>query len=480
MSERENPLFGLSQRLPPSNLPAEQALLGAIMANNRAFERVSEFLEPHHFADAIHGRIFEAIQRRITAGQIADAVTLKTEFDNSGILSDVGGAAYLAQLLASMVSIINAGDYGRTIHDAWLRRQLIDIGESAINAAFGADPEVAGEDAVSEAIEQLLSLSEERLSGAGGDMMAAIDAVLNDATAAAVGKKPGGLATGIPTLDAMWRGLVDGNLDILGARPGGGKTALGMQILRHVAEGLRDGEHVQMFSLEMNREKLALRLLSDETGISADDIRQGLIDGDRAELLLAARARLRALPIRVDDTPGQTLADITIKARTAKRRHKTRLILIDHLHRIAPSKDMIRLPRTEQIQMTTRRLKDLAETLGVPILLLAQLSRDNVRRQGKDSARPTTADLKYAGEDDADNIILLWRPAEHMDEAPPESNLKNEELVAKAKDEWWKRKTFWKSKAEAIFAKRRFGATGHVILTFDGVRTRFTDMEPSS
>ena len=139
-----SPLLGLSQRLPPSNVQAEQALLGALLANNRAYERISEFLAPEHFADPIHGRIYQAIVRRIEAGQLADAVTLKAEFEHSGILEEVGGTAYLAQLLTAMVGIINASEYGRTIHDAWLRRQLIDIGETVVNNAFGADAELDG------------------------------------------------------------------------------------------------------------------------------------------------------------------------------------------------------------------------------------------------------------------------------------------------------------------------------------------------
>jgi replicative DNA helicase len=130
------PLLGLSQRLPPSNLSAEQALLGALLSNNKAYDRVSEFLLPDHFADPVHARIYLSISRRIEASQIADPVTLRGEFEHSGVLDEVGGTAYLAQLLTAMVGIINAGDYGRTIYDAWIRRQLIDIGETVVNQAF--------------------------------------------------------------------------------------------------------------------------------------------------------------------------------------------------------------------------------------------------------------------------------------------------------------------------------------------------------
>ena len=144
MNTIDSPLLGISQRLPPSNVQAEQALLGALLANNKAYERVSEFLAPEHFADALHGRIYQAIARRVEAGQLADAVTLKAEFEHSGILEEVGGTAYLAQLLSAMVGIINASEYARTIHDAWLRRQLIAIGETVVNNAFGADAELDG------------------------------------------------------------------------------------------------------------------------------------------------------------------------------------------------------------------------------------------------------------------------------------------------------------------------------------------------
>ena len=143
-AEIDQALFGLSPRLPPSNSAAEQALLGALLANNKAYERVAEFLVAEHFADPIHGRIFVAIARRIEAGQLADAVTLKAEFEHTGVLEEVGGTAYLAQLLSAMVGIINAGEYGRTIHDTWLRRQLIEVGETVVNNAFGAEPELDG------------------------------------------------------------------------------------------------------------------------------------------------------------------------------------------------------------------------------------------------------------------------------------------------------------------------------------------------
>ncbi len=165
MNTFESPLLGLSQRLPPANLQAEQALLGALLANNKAYERVSDFLIPEHFADPVHGRIFQAIARRVEAGQLADAITLKAEFEHTDALQEVGGIAYLGQLLSAMVGIINAGEYGRTIHDAWMRRQLIEIGETVVNNAFGAEPELDGRKQIELAEETLFALTKDGASG---------------------------------------------------------------------------------------------------------------------------------------------------------------------------------------------------------------------------------------------------------------------------------------------------------------------------
>src|SRR6476659_7166485 len=152
-------LLGLSQRTPPHNYQAEQALLGALLANNKAYERVSEFLAPEHFAEAAHGRIYRAIQRRVEAVQLADVVTLRPEFEHSGVLDEVGGPAYLAQLLTAMVGIINAGEYARLVHDCWLRRQLVDVGEEVVNRAFGAEAELSAKEQLEAAEQRLFDLA---------------------------------------------------------------------------------------------------------------------------------------------------------------------------------------------------------------------------------------------------------------------------------------------------------------------------------
>ena len=292
MNTFASPLLGLSQRLPPSNLQAEQALLGALLANNKAFERVSEFLVPEHFADPIHGRIFQAIQRRVEAGQLADAVTLKAEFEHSGVLEEVGGTAYLAQLLTAMVGIINAGEYGRAIHDAWLRRQLIDLGETVVNNAFGAEPELDGRAQIEVAEQSLFDLSN-RGGEQGGFMTferALTEALRSAETAFKRTGHVSGISTGLRDLDRKMGGLHPSDLVILAGRPGMGKTALATKIAygaaRAMVEDARrtapDGRPdvkprgaVAIFSLERSAEQLATRLLAEQARVSGDQIRRG-------------------------------------------------------------------------------------------------------------------------------------------------------------------------------------------------------------
>ena len=476
-------LLGVSMRLPPANPQAEQALLGALLANNKAFDRVGSFLLPEHFADPIHGRIYAEISRRVAAGQLADPLSLKAAFEHTGILQEVGGIAYLGQLLSAMVGIINAGEYGRAVHDTWVRRQVIDIGETMVNAAFGTEPDVDGAAVVTQAVEALLGLGEQTLLPEKTEFSATLDAILGAADAAQRGEGPRGLYTGIGSLDRAWRGLWGGSLDILGARSEHGKTALGMQIAQSVAARLRDESadsrspgQVQIFSLEMPARDLGIRMLAAETGVPSDDIRCGNLTVPQAADLVRARQELASLPLDIQDKPGQTASEICTKARIAARRKHTRLIIIDHLHRIAPERRMMGAPRVEQVQASSAMIKDLARTLDVPVLLLAQLSRHLERREDQ---RPVAADLQYASERDADNIALLWQPGLHLSKAAPEKRAnEGSERFAERQDAWQATLDRWKGRAEIIFGKRRFGPAGTVVeLGFDGPRTRFFDLE---
>lgn len=300
--QEEETLLSLSLRHPPANLEAEQALLGALLTNNRAYDRVSDFLTGAHFANQVNGRIYDAIARRIENGQLADPVTLRAELENSGILNDVGGMAYLAKLLTSMVGIINAGDYGRAIHDAWIRRQLIDIGETVVNSAFGTISDLSGPDQIAAGEEALFRLATEKGQDGG---FVVFDRALTDAikTAELAFKREGhvsGLTSGLRDLDKKTGGLHPSDLMILAGRPAMGKTALATKIAFSAARalmieaeekgpGVEPTGTVAIFSLEMSAEQLATRILSEQAEVSGEKSVVG-ISGRKSLTALCASA----------------------------------------------------------------------------------------------------------------------------------------------------------------------------------------------
>jgi replicative DNA helicase len=474
-------LFDHALRAPPANAQAEQALLGALLANNAALDHC-DGLRAEHFADPVNGRVFETIVRRIHSGRRADTVTLRSDLEHAGILDEVGGPAYLAQLLSAMVAINTAGEYAATIRSAWVRRMMIEACAVGTALAYGDEPEVTAEAALSRTVDALLRLSGEDATRHGTPIGAAVAAVLSHADLASRGEVPRGLGTGMRSLDERWRGLRPGTLDILAGRPGAGKTALALCIAEAVARAfLSEGpasasRHVLFFSLEMPAAGLATRALSIGTGIAADDISEGRLEGERAHPdLVRSGSAWAGLPITVLDRPKQTLADIGLTARAERRANRAGLIVIDHAGKIRRGREHARMPETEWLSLVASDTHDLAVALEVPILLLWQLSREGGRR---DNPRPVLADLKYAGEADADNVILLWRPERHLSPEPPaRRERQRDEAYDKAVAAWHAERNRWRGRAEAIFAKRRAGPEGSVVLGFDGAATRFYDLK---
>ncbi len=488
--ESNAPLLGLSQRLPPANLQAEQALLGALLANNRAYERISEFLAPEHFADPIHGRIYTAIQRRLEAGQLADAVTLRAEFEHSGILDEVGGTAYLAQLLTAMVGIINAGEYGRTIHDAWLRRQLIDIGETVVNNAFGADAELDGGQQV-EAAEQ--SLFELAVKGGSDRAMIPFERALSQAIEGAerAFHRSGGvsgLSTGLRDLDKKTGGLHPSDLIIVAGRPGMGKTALATKIAYGAAQSLlaeaRQADPnavaksaVAIFSLEMSAEQLATRLLAEEARISGDRIRRGDIGQKEFDKFVQVSRELQGLPLHIDDTAAITLSALRTRCRRLKRTAGLALVVIDYLQLMRPAAGTRPENRVLEISMITQGLKAIAKELAVPVIALSQLSRAVESREDK---RPQLSDLRESGsiEQDADVVMFVYRDEYYLQQrAPKQMGFDNEDKFHSAVEKWQRDMEQVHNRAELLIEKQRHGPTGKIDLFFEGEFTRFTDID---
>ncbi len=488
----DSPLLGLSQRLPPSNLQAEQALLGALLANNRAYERVSEYLAAVHFADPIHGRIFQSIARRVEAGQLADAVTLKGEFEHSGVLEEVGGTAYLAQLLSSMVGIINAGEYGRAIHDSWLRRQLIDIGETVVNNAFGADAELDGADQIEAAEQSLFQLATDGGGNDGG--FVTFETALTEAIKGAerafhqVGHVTG-LTTGLRDIDGKLGGLHPSDLLILAGRPGMGKSALATKMAYGAAKSLLEQaraegpnvlpkQQVAIFSLEMSSEQLATRLLSEEARISGDRIRRGDIGQRDFDKFVEVSREIGSLPLHIDDTPAISMSMLRTRCRRLHRTKGLALVVVDYLQLMRPSAGSRPENRVLEISQITQGLKALAKELNIPVLALSQLSRQVENREDK---RPQLSDLRESGsiEQDADVVMFIYRDDYYLEQRMPKEVAfeGGADKFNAAMDEWQKKMALVHNKADVIIAKQRHGPTGSIPLFFEGVFTRFSDLD---
>ncbi len=479
---------GIGYRAPPQNVEAEQALLGAILVNNQAYHRVSEFLVASHFSEAVHGRIFEAIAKLIERGQIANPVTLKNLFDQDGALAEIGGAQYLARLAASVVTIINSEDYGRTIHDLHLRRQLITLGEDVVNEAFSHDLDHHAQAQIETAEKRLFELATSgQFEGGFAAFSSALTIAINLAEAAFKREgKTTGVSTGFTDLDKLLGGFHPSDLIILAGRPSMGKTALATNIAFHAAKTYRsgkaadgrtvaeDGGIVGFFSLEMSSEQLATRVLSEESGVASDRIRRGDVSHEDFDRFVQASQKLASVPLFIDDTPALSIAALRTRARRLQRQQGLHMIVVDYLQLLRGGGDG-RGPenRVQEISEITRGLKALAKELAVPVLALSQLSRAVEQREDK---RPMLSDLRESGsiEQDADVVMFVFREEYYLDRAEPMRRPEeNDDKFNERYQHWHERLQQVHGTGEVIIAKQRHGPIGKVTLRFDGERTKF-------
>lgn len=460
------------------NLEAEQALLGTVLMRNAALEKVARYLRPEHFADPANGKVFKVMADLIGQGRLADVFTLKSIFENDGELAAIGGVGYLARLAGSAITVINAEDYGRTIYDCHLRRQLVAIGEQLISSASGQHDMDAMRHL--EAAEQSLhGLGTNNLPGRGavavGKVMPAILAGMERSFRGEVSAIP----TGFVDLD--WRlsgGLEPGQLVILAARPGMGKTSLSLGMAENLA---RQGKAVLFASLEMGAEELARRLMAPKLGVAANQLKQV----DQRDKGLIARAMgvqqdLSGLPLAIDDSPAQTCAHIRATARSVRAKYK-RLdcIIVDHLGRMTAGENAERRGRYEKITEISAGLKALAKDLGCPVVALCQLSRGI---EGREDKRPSLSDLRDSGsiEEDADIVAFLYRESYYLkDDVKRREGESDQEFYSRVSERHEARDRA-KGVADLIIAKHRDGAPGNVVLHFDEDRAVFTNMERRS
>jgi replicative DNA helicase len=483
----------ISTRLPPANIQAEQALLGAILANNKAFDRVAEFLRAEHFADAAHGLIYAAIARRNQANMVADPVTLRAEFEHSGVLDEVGGTFYLAQLLGAMVGIINAGDYGRAIHDAWIRREMIDMCSDAVNNAFCPPHGASGAD--------MLAMLDERMTritdGAGNvrPVVTAGEAVRMARSASAANSARDGILAGITTglleMDRISAGFMGGDVYTLAARPGMGKSGLAMTI---AARAAASGVPTLLWSGEMYGMQLGTRLAAGYAGLDVQSVFRGkgwkLPDGaapfEKPVLeplsdvhwnrLYAAQQEADRLPLVFDDRPGITIMQLRARCRQLKRKGKLQLLVLDYLGLMRASPDTRRRTLYEQVTELSADIKTLAGELQIPIILLSQLSRANERRENK---MPQLSDLRDSGavEQDSSFVGFIHRPEYYLDmEGEPAQQPKETlELFEARRSLYFAQLNSTRGLALINVAKNRFGPTGIRRLRFNGPSIWFRD-----
>jgi replicative DNA helicase len=469
-------------RTVPHNIEAEMALLGAILTNNEACDRVTQFLTPDHFFEPLHARIFDSASNLIRMGKLASPVTLKSYFDNDLTLKEIGGSAYFARLAANATTIINAEEYGRTIYDLAQRRKLISIGTDIVNDAYDSDVENNPRTMIEKAEQSLYSLAETDKYGKGfmkfGSAMA--DAI--DMAAKAYQRDGGlsGISTGLRDLDEKMGGLQSSDLIILAGRPAMGKTALCTNLAYHVAKSYQaevqadgttkvlDGGVVAFFSLEMSAEQLATRIIAEQSGISSERIRRGKITEPEFQRLVDVSRELQSLPLYIDATGGLTIAQVAARARRLKRQRGLGLVLVDYLQLLAGSSRKAAEGRVQEVSEITVGLKALAKELNVPIIALSQLSR---QVENRDDKRPQLADLRESGsiEQDADIVMFIYREEYYLARKEPRPG--TPEHIT-----WQDEMNKFTGVAEVIIGKQRHGPTGIVELQFDAALTKFQNL----
>jgi replicative DNA helicase len=466
----------------PSNIEAEQALLGALLVNNDVYDRVASIIQPEHFFDPVHARIFEVAATRIKKNALATPVTLKAFFEDDEGLEAIGGPAYLARLAGAAISLIAAKDYAQLVYDLAIRRELILLGQTIADKAARPDLEKEARDQIVEAEQALYQLGEQGKVDKGFQSFrrAVVDAVR---VANAAYEREGGLAglsTGLDDLDRRLGGLHPSDLLILAGRPSMGKTALATNIAFNIAksfrkgvrpdgtEGAVDGGVVGFYSLEMSAEQLAARVLSEASRVPSHNIREGNMTDEEMRRFLEAAKQLENAPLFIDDTPALPISTIAARARRLKRQHGLDVLFIDYLQLARPASARSE-GRVQEVSEITQGLKAIAKELNIPVVALSQLSR---QVESRDDKRPQLSDLRESGsiEQDADVVMFVFREEYYKErEKPGDHDL---DAMIRWKDEM----SALHGKAEVIVGKQRHGPIGAIELAFEGQFTRFSNL----
>ncbi|MDR2464166.1 MAG: replicative DNA helicase [Holosporales bacterium] len=454
----------------PHNIEAEQSLLGAILLNNKVMEYVAETLKPEHFYYPVHGQIFQAIQVLLDKNQIADPITLRDFFNQNEMLKNIGGAGYLVDLTASVISVMNTTDYGKVIYDLFLRRQLMSIAQETTDECRHLNLENSAVNIVEDIEKKLYDLVTQ---GSTSSTVLFKDALTQAITSAEQAFKRDshivGVTSGLLDLDRWLGGLHPSDLLIIAGRPSMGKTALATNIAFNAAKAFntnpRDGAKVAFFSLEMSAEQLAMRILASESGISSDKIRRGIIRKEDFPKFVEVSRNIHDVQIFIDDTPGLSLSALRNRSRRLKRLHNIGLIVIDYLQLIDAVSKKSNDGRVQEVSAVTRALKTLAKELNIPVLALSQLSRAVEQRDDK---KPQLSDLRESGsiEQDSDVVMFIYREEYYESRKEPKDGTDEH-------SKWQQKMASVYNQADLIIAKQRHGPVGTIKLFFDAQLTKF-------
>lgn len=437
-----------ADRLPPQNIEAEQAVLGAIFLEPSSLTMASEILIPDDFYRASHQKIFQMMLQLSDKGKAVDLITVTEELSAARLLEDTGGVSYLSELAGSVPTAANIEYYAKIVEEKSLLRRLIRTATTIATDGYTREDEV--EVLLGEAEKSILEVSGRKNAGAFHNIKDVLVRTYDNIEV--MNNRAGevtGLATGFSELDRMTAGFQRNDLIIVGARPSVGKTAFALNIAQNVAA--KTGENIAIFSLEMGAEQLVMRLLCAEGNIDAQRLRTGSLTDEDWGKLTMAMGSLSNAGIFIDDTPGVRITDIRSKCRRLKQEHGLGMILIDYLQLILGS-GRAGENRQQEVSEISRSLKALARELKVPVIALSQLSRGVEQRQDK---RPMMSDIRESGsiEQDADVIAFLYR------------------------DDYYDRESESKNIIEIIIAKQRNGPTGTVSLAFVKEYNKFVNLE---
>lgn len=439
----------LKEYVPPQNLEAEKAVLGGLLSSPDSIDRVIDILDPSDFYREAHGEIYEVILELYEKGEITDLLTVATRIREKGLVEKIGGISYLNELIDFMPSAANITAYAKMVKEKSLLRRVINAAEEIIEA--GHNPEISVDDFIDEAERKIFEVSEKKLKPSFFPIKDIIKENVKIIERLYEKKE---YVTGIPTgfveLDRLTSGLQPQDLIIVAGRPSMGKTAFCLNIAHHVATFEENPIPVGIFSLEMSKEQLVMRLLSTESEIDHSKLRTGTLTPSELHRLFQAASRLLEAKIFIDDTPTLTVLELRARARRLKKQHGLGLLIIDYLQLMKGRSFSER--REQEISEISRFLKSLAKELNIPVIAISQLNRRVEEREDK---RPRLSDLRESGaiEQDADLILFIYR------------------------DEIYNKESAQKGIAEVIIGKQRNGPSGeHVELAFLERTTSFRNL----